>query len=159
MTQPSRVIYLPPGVIAPQGPSSPPVGGIPGIPFDKTFFQQILPAAVDGFCKQVGCNVPILEVLTVDGLTHYVNGIIGVAEQWVALQTSRPDHEHVIQMFVPYQTIFRVEVHPESDERRRHLGFVTSEQSPTKVPEIEQVVAEAPPPPRAKSSAKARSKK
>jgi len=141
MTDPSRIIYLPPGVVAPQGPSSPPVPVNPGIPFDKTFFQQILPAAVDGFCKQVGCNVPILELLTVDGSTHYVNGIMGVADQWVALQTSRPDHEHVIQMFVPYQTIFRVEVHPESDERRRHLGFVLNEHEPTTVPDVEPVVA------------------
>lgn len=139
--QPSRVIYLPPGVVAPQGPSSPAVPANPGIPFDKAFFQQILPAAVDGFCQQVGCNVPILEVLTVDGMTHYVNGIIGVADQWVALQVSKPDHEHVIQMFVPYQTIFRVEVHPEQDERRRHLGFATSGDRPTTVPEVEPVVA------------------
>lgn len=138
MTQPSsRVIYLPPGVVAPQGPSSPAVPVAPGIPFDQVFFQHILPAAIDGFCKQVGCKVPIVEVLTVDGITHYVNGIIGVSDQWVALQTTRPDHEHVIQMFVPYQTIFRVEVHPESDERRRHLGFVTSETTATSVPTIE----------------------
>ena len=125
MTMPSRVIYLPPGVVAPQGPSSPPVPATPGIPFDRNFFENILPPAINAFCQQVDCKVPIVEVLTVDGVTHYVNGISGVADQWVALHTTRVDHPHAIQMFVPYQTIFRVEVHPEGDEKRRHLGFVT----------------------------------
>ena len=155
------MIYLPPGVVAPQGPSSPPGPAFPGVPFDMGFFQQILPAAIDGFCKQVGCKVPIVEVLTVDGVTHYVNGILGVADQWVALQTSRPDHEHVIQMFVPYQTIFRVEVHPESDERRRHLGFVT-ETHPTPVPAIPAIPAPAtiePAVAKAKDATRARAKR
>jgi hypothetical protein len=145
MTSPSRVIYLPPGVVAPQGPSSPPVPITPGIPFDKTFFQQILPVAVDGFCKQADCNVPIVEVLTVDGTTHYVNGISGVADQWVALHTTQPDHPHSTQIFVPYQTIFRVEIHPESDEKRRHLGFVTTDIQPPSVAEVERVVAQKAP--------------
>lgn len=158
MTQPSRVIYLPPGVVAPQGPSSSPMPATPGIPFDQAFFQQILPSAIDGFCRQVGCKVPIVEVLTVDGITHYVNGIIGVADQWVALQTTRPDHDHVIQMFVPYQTIFRVEVHPESDERRRHLGFITEGPTPVPVPVIEPVVAKAIGPVAAKSPVRAKAK-
>lgn len=130
MSMPSRVIYLPPGVVAPQGSSSPPIPATPGIPFDKTFFQSILPPAINAFCQQIDCKVPIVEVLTVDGVTHYVNGISGVADQWVALHTTRQDHPHPIQMFVPYQTIFRVEVHPEGDERRRHLGFVTTTDMP-----------------------------
>lgn len=144
MTSPSRVIYLPPGVVAPQGPSSPPVPVIPGIPFDRNFFEQILPPAIAGFCQQVGCKVPIVEVLTVDGITHYVNGISGVSDQWVALQTTRQDHPHPIQMFVPYQTIFRVEVHPESDDRRRHLGFVTNNDDlPADVRELPEPKAKA----------------
>lgn len=152
MTQPSRVIYLPPGVVAPQGPSSPPVPIIPGVPFDRGFFQQILPAAVDGFCKQADCNVPIVEVLTVDGVTHYVNGISGVADQWVALHTTQPDHPHSTQIFVPYQTIFRVEIHPEMDEKRRHLGFFTNEGTPPTVPEVERVAAVKPPAARKKKT-------
>jgi hypothetical protein len=144
MTQPSRVIYLPPGVVAPQGPSSPSIPITPGIPFDRTFFEHILPPAIQGFCAQVECKVPIVEVLTVDGVTHYVIGISGVSDAWVALHTSRPDHPHPIQMFVPYQTIFRVEVHPEGDEKRRHLGFVTESTVPDIIPQIEAAVAKAP---------------
>lgn len=121
--QPSRVIYLPPGVVPPV-----PAGVVPtsGIPFDRTFFEGILPQAISSFCQQANCKAPVVELLTVDGSTHYVNGIAGVADQWVALQTSLPDHPHPIQIFVPFQTIFRVEIHPEGDERRAHLGFVTS---------------------------------
>ena len=145
MTQPSRVIYLPPGVVAPQGPSSPPVPVAPGIPFDRTFFEQILPPSVQHFCQQVGCVVPIVEVLTVDGMTHYVNGISGVTDQWVALQCAQPDHPHVMQVFVPYQTIFRVEIHPEHDERRRNLGFVTTSVAKNGVPVVEPVVAKKAP--------------
>jgi len=140
MSQPQRVIYLPPGVVAPQGPSGPPVAVTPGVPFDRVFFERILPPAVEAFCAQANCNVPIVEVITVDGARHYVNGISGVADQWVALQTTNPDHPHSTQVFVPYQTIFRVEIHPEADERRRHLGFV-AETPPTAFPEIEQVAA------------------
>jgi hypothetical protein len=85
--------------------------------------------------------VPIVEVLTVDGVTHYVNGISGVSDQWVALQSAQPDHPHVMQVFVPYQTIFRVEIHPESDEKRRHLGFALTSGAGSAVPEVEAVVA------------------
>jgi hypothetical protein len=120
--QGSRVIYLPPGVVAPM----PAGGGNNGVPFDRAFFEQVLPPAIAGFCKQVACVAPVVELMTVDGVTHYVNGISGVAEEWVALQTSIPDHEHPIQSFIPYQTIYRVEIHPEGDERRAHLGFVTT---------------------------------
>ncbi len=141
MTQPSRVIYLPPGVVAPQGPSSPPMPATPGIPFDRTFFEKILPPSIQNFCQQVGCVVPIVEVLTVDGLTHYINGISGVSDQWVALQSAQPDHPHVMQVFIPYQTIFRVEIHPEHDEKRRHLGFALNSVVPAVAPEVERVVA------------------
>lgn len=121
--QPQRVIYLPPGVLPPVQPTAQHTA-INGVPFDRAFFEQVLPAAVAGFCSQVDCHIPVLELTTVDGMTHYVNGISGVADQWVALQTSLPDHPHPIQTFIPYQTIFRVEIHPEGDERRAHLGFL-----------------------------------
>lgn len=124
MTQPSRVIYLPPGVVA--GPPAPqPAAGTSGIPFDRNFFENILPPSIAGFCQQVKCEVPIVELTTVDGLTHYVNGISGLSDAWVALQTSSPEHEHPTQVFIPYQTIYRVEIHPEEDVRRHHLGFYT----------------------------------
>ena len=126
MTQPQRVIYLPPGVVPP--PSSQPQ--VPqqvaaGIPFDRTFFEQVLPPSIAGFCKQVKCKVPVVELITVDGMTHYVNGISGVADSWVALQTANLEHDHPTQVFIPYQTIFRVEIHPEEDVKREKLGFLT----------------------------------
>lgn len=136
MTQPSRVIYLPPGVVSP--PAAPQSVPNNGIPFDRVFFEQVLPPAIAGFCSQVQCDVPVVELTTVDGMTHYIVGISGVADQWVALSTSRPDHPHPVQMFVPYQTIFRVEIHPEPDERRAHLGFITSQ---ARVPEVIPAVA------------------
>lgn len=121
MTQPSRVIYLPPGVV----PAAAPPVQSSGVPFDRGFFESVLPPAIQSFCREVDCGVPIVELSTVDGVTHYVNGISGVSDQWVALQTSRPDHRHVTQVFIPYQTIYRVEIHPEEDEKRHHLGFNT----------------------------------
>ena len=125
MTQPSRVIYLPPGVVA--GPATAaaqpnaPVGS--GIPFDRTFFEQVLPQSIGAFCSQVECESPLVEVLTADGATHLVKGISGVSDAWVALHTIDAEHESTVQVFIPYQTIFRIAVHP-SDDRRHHLGFV-----------------------------------
>ena len=123
MTQPQRVLYLPPGVV----PGAPPPQQqmpVSGLPFDRTFFEQVLPQAVQAFCTQLGCTHPVVELLTVDGTTHFVNGIVGVADQWVALQTSQEGHDHVTQVFLPYATVFRVEVHPSPDSERNHLGFV-----------------------------------
>ncbi|MCC7089576.1 MAG: hypothetical protein M9925_01665 [Chloroflexi bacterium] len=125
MTQPSRVIYLPPGVVAGTPLPHPAATIGSGLPFDRNFFENILPPSIAGFCQQVKCQVPVVEVSTVDGMTHYVKGISGLADTWVALQTASPEHTHPRQVFVPYQTIYRVEIHPEEDEGRRHLGFVT----------------------------------
>ena len=128
MTQPQRVIYLPPGVVPP-APSQPQVvtqAGPSGVPFDRTFFEQVLPPSIAGFCQQVQCKVPVVELITVDGVKHYINGISGVADAWVALQTASPEHDHPTQVFIPYQTIFRVEIHPEEDVKRQRLGFVTN---------------------------------
>ncbi len=123
---PSRVIYLPPGVTT---PVLPPQHGSPqpppqNVPFDRNFFQQVLPEAIENFCKQTDCGTPIVEILTVDGTTHYVNGISGLSDQWVALHTSQPDHDHPVQVFVPYSTVFRVGIHPAEEHHRKRLGFI-----------------------------------
>jgi hypothetical protein len=126
VTQPTRVIYLPPGVTAASQAATP--SPISSIPFDRGFFESVLPPAIDAFCKQSDCTVPIVELTTVDGFSHFVNGISGASESWVALHTSRTDHEQPVQVFIPYQTIFRVEIHAEPDERRHRLGFISSPQ-------------------------------
>lgn len=113
------VLYLPPGVVVPAAPVPSPNAP----PFDRAFFERLLPEAVRAFCEQARCEEPVVEVLTVDGDRHYVRGVSGVTDQWVALHTASPDHEHPIQVFVPYGTIYRVEIHPEMGERRR-LGFL-----------------------------------
>jgi hypothetical protein len=140
MTHPQNqsVIYLPPGVM----PASAQLPANTGIPFNRQFFEGILPQTVQSFCNQVECNNPRVELYTADGTTHYVNGISGVTDLWVALQTTREDHEHTIQVFVPYQTIYRVEIHPESDESRRHLGYLLP--NTVTVPPAVQVASPAP---------------
>ena len=123
MGQPSRVLYLPPGVVpGPQAPAQQIVGQ-PGIPFDRTFFEQVLPSAIAEFSKQSGHERPMVELLTVDGMTHHVVGISGVADTWAALHTRVENHDHDVQIFVPYTTIFRLAIHGAEDERG-HLGFV-----------------------------------
>lgn len=120
--QQQNLIYLPPGVMPPvQQLPAPPIAT--GIPFDKAFFAELLPQAVANFCAQVTCDHPIMELMTVDGTTHFINGVSGVADTWVALHTSRKEHDHPIQVFIPYQTIFRVELHPCSGDRENRLGF------------------------------------
>jgi hypothetical protein len=101
-----------------------------GIPFDRAFFERLLPQAVQVFCNTVECHVPRVELYTVDGTTHFVNGISGVTDTFVALQTAREGHDHPAQVFIPYQTIFRVEIHPESDNGRRNLGFQLGAKAP-----------------------------
>jgi len=124
MTQPPRVIYLPPGVVAaPQMGQRVPDGGSVAAPFDRAFFEHVLSPAIASFCQQTGCKVPVVELLTVDGVTHYVNGVSGATDSWVALHTASTEHERPAEVFIPYQTIFRVEIRPETDERRHHLGF------------------------------------
>ncbi len=122
MTQPRNVIYLPPGVVPP-APASP-LQPEERIPFNRQFFEAVLPQAVASFCKQVACDAPRVEVYATDGSVHYVNAISGVTDAWVALYASREEHKEALELFLPYQTVYRVEIHPESDENRRHLGFV-----------------------------------
>lgn len=154
MTQPNSVIYLPPGVV----PAAPPAPLHTGVPFDRQFFEAVLPRAVDAFCKQIACDSPRVELYTVDGTTHFVNAISGVTDSWVALQTSREeqDHDHTSQVFLPYQTIFRVEIHPESDGARRRLGFILGD--PLKTPPAVQPAQIAAPKPRAKRSSSSKPK-
>ena len=118
---PETAIFLPPGVVPPAASVQPAPGGPP---FDRAFFEQVLPEAIKSFCTQVVCTTPIVELFTVDGAKHFVKAISGVSDAWVALHTQREDHEHDIQVFLPYTTIFRVEVHPEEDDDHRRLGFL-----------------------------------
>jgi len=97
-----------------------------GLPFDRTFFEQILPGSVASFCQQVVCTQPVVEVLTVDGVTHFVRGVSGLSDTWVALHTRVDHHEEDIQVFVPYASIFRVSIHPAEDDRRRSMGFLVA---------------------------------
>jgi len=120
MPQTSPVLYLPPGVVPAAGPPREP--SPTGAPFDRSFFEQVLPQAVGAFCTQVKCDVPVVELRTVDGAVHFVTGISGVSDLWVALHTSSAEHEHPVQVFLPYQTIFRVEIHPQTDSHRG-IGF------------------------------------
>ncbi len=161
MGMPSRVIYLPPGVTPPPS-MSPQVQQVApnGIPFDRAFFQQFLPQAIASFRSQVTCDTPVVELLTVDGTTHYVRGIAGVSDSWVALHTTTEDHGHPVQAFIPYQTIFRVELHPCGDARRP-LGFITTgPKLPALAMPAEAPVIDALPPAEPKRAvARAKSKK
>lgn len=123
MAQGQNVIYLPPGVVpSQQAPGPPPTSQ--AVPFNREFFEQVLPGAIQAFCQQLECESPIVEVLTVDNVRHYVKGISGTSDAWVALHVEREDHEHPVQVFLPYQTIVRVEVHPEAHPGQRRLGFI-----------------------------------
>lgn len=138
-----NVLYLPPGVIPPVATQAP--TGMPsGVPFDRTFFERILPQAIAAFCSQTHCNIPRVELLTVDGSSHFVTGIIAVTDSWVSLQVAEEEHDHAIQAFIPYTTIFRVEVHPET-ERRKHIGFIRQESSDVASPAVLEVAAPAEP--------------
>jgi hypothetical protein len=137
MTQPTSVIYLPPGVV----PAAPATPAGAGIPFNRQFFEAFLPQAVNSFCTQVQCDIPRVEIYTADGATLYVNGISGVTDLWVALHTAREDHSGPVEVFLPYQTIFRVEIHPESNASRHHLGFVAPPEAPP-APAVQAPVAQ-----------------
>lgn len=134
MTQ--NVLYLPPGV-APPPVVQPAVAIGGGPPFDRAFFERVLQPSVEAFCKHINCEQPVVEVTTIDGITHYVMGISGIADQWVALQTADRDHTDPAQVFLPYQTIFRVEIHPDGNGRERRLGFLLNQPKPPVVIEAE----------------------
>ncbi len=119
---PENALFLPPGVVASSTVAPPPAAS--GPPFDREFFEQVLPKAIQSFCGQVVCDAPIVELFTVDGTKHFVKAIAGVSGSWVALHTKREDHDHDIQVFLPYGAIYRVEIHPEDDDGQRRLGFL-----------------------------------
>ena len=119
---PETALFLPPGVVAPSVAAQAAATG--GPPFDREFFEQTLPRSISAFCSQVVCTRPIVELYTVDGARHYVKAIAGVSERWVALHTQREDHDHDIQVFLPFGAIYRVEIHPDEDDVQRRLGFL-----------------------------------
>ena len=134
MTQPQppgpstqRVIFLPPGVMpAPQPLPQQQVHPQAGLPFDRTFFEQVLPGSIASFCQQVKCTQPVVEVLTVDGVTHFVRGVSGLSDAWVALHTRVDNHDEDIQVFIPYASIFRVAIHPAEDDHKSTMGFLVA---------------------------------
>jgi hypothetical protein len=129
----------------------------PGIPFDRAFFEQLLGGAISAFSKEIECAQPLVELLTVDGTTHYVKGVYGVSDAWVALATQDEDHDQPVQMFVPYQTVFRVSIHP-CEEHNRKLGFALgqprSEVLQPQIDEVEAAKTHQPPPPPATTKKK-----
>ncbi len=137
-----NVLYLPPGVVPPTGPQQATQVLSSGAPFDRVFFERVLPQAIAAFCSQTDCNIPRVELMTVDGSSHYITGIIAVTDVWVSLQVAKEEHDHPIQVFIPYQTIYRVEVHPET-ERRRHIGFIREPDRVVSAPML-QVATETP---------------
>ncbi len=127
MTRPGsgNVIYLPPGVMPPQAQQAQQApASTPGVPFDRNFFENVLPQSVDQFCKQAECGNPVVELHTVDGTRHFLKGVSGVSDGYVALHTHSEHHEQPVQVFLPYQTIYRVEIHPEEDEKQGRMGFI-----------------------------------
>lgn len=70
-----------------------------------------------------------MQLLTVDGTTHYVKGVAGVAENWVALHTQTQDRDLTAEVFVPYTTVFRLAIHP-CDDHNRRLGFILEADQP-----------------------------
>ena len=115
-------LVLPPGVAPPSRPPA-----VSGPAFDREFFQQVLPAAVKAYCDQVSCTVPMVELHTADGSRFFVRGISAVTDAWVALHTHDESTDDPIQVFVPYATILRVEVHSDLNPEQRRLGFLTGD--------------------------------
>lgn len=116
-----NVLYLPPG--ASRSPQPAPDGGA-NTPFNRAFFEEILPVAVAAFVEQAKTRGAVVELTTVDGVTHVVRGISGFHDAWIALHVTKAGHPHPIQAFIPYGTVLRVEVHPHSDDHPTRMGFV-----------------------------------
>ena len=114
-------------LILPAGAVQAPMPTSAGPPFDREFFETVLPQAIQSYCTQVACTMPLVQVFTVDGLRHYIRGISGVTDQWVALHTQEELNEQPIQVFVPYATVMRVEIHPDLSPDLRRFGFLTDD--------------------------------
>jgi hypothetical protein len=120
-----NAIVLPAGVVLPPPPAVAPMPE--GPPFDRVFFERYLSEVAAAFCERAGCDSVIVELLTTDGATHLVRGISAIHDQWVALQTVSRERRYPVDAFIPYQTIFRVELHPRLARQPRRLGFVDLE--------------------------------
>ena len=115
-------LILPAGVVPPvqSAPQS-----LQHAPFDRKFFESVLPSAIQSYCAQVSCTMPLVRLYTVDGSRHYIRAISAVSDSWVALHTQEELNEQPIQVFIPYLTIVRVEIHPDISPDLRHFGFLT----------------------------------
>ena len=85
---------------------------------------------MQAYCSQVACSMPLVELRTVDGATHYIRAISAVSDQWVALHVQEQHEERPVQVFIPYPTILRVEVHPEPGPEMRGMGFLPMAAAP-----------------------------
>ena len=119
-------LILPPGAV-PTTPASSPSGP----PFDRNFFESVLPNAIQSYCSQVSCTMPLVQLFTADGARHYIRAISGVSDQWVALHTQEEANEEPVQVFIPYVTVIRVEIHPDLSPDLRRFGFLTDSTPPT----------------------------
>ena len=123
-------LILPPGAVPTQPPPTP-----SGPPFDRNFFESVLPSAIQSYCSQVACTMPLVQLFTGDGARHYIRAISGVTDQWVALHTQEELNEQPVQVFIPYATVIRVEIHPDLSPDLRRFGFLTdsTDASPTEL--------------------------
>ena len=124
----SSPLILPPGVVSPgqQAPAAP-----SGFPFSREFFESVLPGAIQSYCTQVACTMPLVQLFTADGRQHYVRAISAVSDLWVALHTQEELDEQPVQMFIPYMTIIRIEIHPDLTPGLRRFGFITDSSPPS----------------------------
>lgn len=118
-------LILPPGAV-PTAPTPTPSGP----PFDRNFFESVLPSAIQSYCSQVSCTMPLVQLFTADGARHYIRAISGVTDQWVALHTQEELNEQPVQVFIPYATVIRVEIHPDLSPDLRRFGFLTEDSPP-----------------------------
>lgn len=118
-------LILPPGAV-PNAPTPTPSGP----PFDRNFFESVLPSAIQSYCSQVSCTMPLVQLFTADGARHYIRAISGVTDQWVALHTQEELNEQPVQVFIPYATVIRVEIHPDLSPDLRRFGFLTDDSPP-----------------------------
>lgn len=118
-------LILPPGAVTPTAPTA------SGPPFDRDFFESVLPSAIQSYCSQVSCTMPLVQLFTADGARHYIRAISGVNDQWVALHTQEELNEQPVQVFIPYATVIRVEIHPDLSPDLRRFGFLTDAEPPT----------------------------
>ena len=113
-------LILPPGAASPTSTST-----ASGPPFDRSFFESVLPNAIQSYCTQVSCTMPLVQLFTADGARHYIRAISGVTDQWVALHTQEELNDQPVQVFIPYATVIRVEIHPDLSPDLRRFGFLT----------------------------------